>query len=302
MRFLIIGLGSMGKRRIRNLLALGETDIIGYDTNPEVAQKVQDKYNIKVSPMIEDKDPDAVIISTPPDHHNEWIKWSVLNKTPCFVEASVVLQDLEKINEQAKESGVLICPSCTFQFDRYVRKIKQMLNDGILGKPLGFNFHLGQLMLDWHPGQPLDNYYAAKKLTGAAKEMVTFDWTWLFDLFGFPEDVRGFYGKTLDMGCDIDDTYAMALKYPDKLGVMMTDAVAKDYIKRLVVNTDTMTLVQDWREGGIDESMYIDEMRAFIKAVKGEEKFSNTLDKDIKILKLLEKFENENKTTLGKGD
>ena len=35
MRFLIVGLGSMGKRRIRNLRALGETEIAGFDPRPE---------------------------------------------------------------------------------------------------------------------------------------------------------------------------------------------------------------------------------------------------------------------------
>ena len=33
MKFLIIGLGSMGKRRARNLLALKYSNIFGYDIN-----------------------------------------------------------------------------------------------------------------------------------------------------------------------------------------------------------------------------------------------------------------------------
>ena len=31
MKFLIVGLGSMGKRRVRNLQRLGMTDITGFD-------------------------------------------------------------------------------------------------------------------------------------------------------------------------------------------------------------------------------------------------------------------------------
>ena len=35
MRALVIGLGSMGKRRVRNLMALGYKDIAGYDPREE---------------------------------------------------------------------------------------------------------------------------------------------------------------------------------------------------------------------------------------------------------------------------
>ena len=37
--------------------------------------------------------------------------------------------------------------------------------------------------------------------------------------------------------------------------------------------------------------MYIDEIKKFIEAVKGNCKFPNTLDDDIKILELLQKVE-----------
>ncbi len=40
--------------------------------------------------------------------------------------------------------------------------------------------------------------------------------------------------------------------------------------------------------------MYIDEIKTFINAVKGEDKFPNSLDEDIKVLKLLNKIEKKN--------
>ena len=43
MKFLIVGLGSMGKRRIRNLHVNGEKNIIGFDIRPEKIKKTQKK-------------------------------------------------------------------------------------------------------------------------------------------------------------------------------------------------------------------------------------------------------------------
>ena len=47
MKVLVIGLGSMGKRRIRNLLKLGYKDIIGFDIRTDRINEVNKKYHIK---------------------------------------------------------------------------------------------------------------------------------------------------------------------------------------------------------------------------------------------------------------
>ena len=41
----------------------------------------------------------------------------------------------------------------------------------------------------------------------------------------------------------------------------------------------------------IIEEMYIEEMKSFVDAVKGEKKFPNSLEDDINVLKLLNKVE-----------
>ena len=48
MKVLVIGLGSMGKRRIRNLQALGVRDIIGFDQNKKIAVEAKKLYGIKI--------------------------------------------------------------------------------------------------------------------------------------------------------------------------------------------------------------------------------------------------------------
>ena len=47
LRFLIVGLGSMGKRRIRNLMSNGEHQIIGYDILPRRLKESKIKYQIR---------------------------------------------------------------------------------------------------------------------------------------------------------------------------------------------------------------------------------------------------------------
>lgn len=46
MRVLVAGLGSMGKRRVRNLQALEIEEIIGYDVRADRRSETEDSYQI----------------------------------------------------------------------------------------------------------------------------------------------------------------------------------------------------------------------------------------------------------------
>ena len=74
--FLVIGLGSMGKRRIRNLQHLGYHDISGFDLREDRCKETAAKYQIPVFSSLEaalDKaKPTAVIISVPPDKQKSY--------------------------------------------------------------------------------------------------------------------------------------------------------------------------------------------------------------------------------------
>ena len=80
MTFLIIGLGSMGKRRVRNLQVLKAGEIIGLELKEENRKEAEEKYGIKTFDNVDKinlEEIDAVIISTPPDKHNEWIDFAI---------------------------------------------------------------------------------------------------------------------------------------------------------------------------------------------------------------------------------
>ncbi len=241
MKFLIIGLGSMGKRRIRNLRQLGAGEILAFDPKEERRKEAVEKYGVKTFGSFQEaikETPDAFIVSTPPDKHNEYIKLAIENKKPAFVEASIILEGLEELNELAKKEKVFVAPSCTFKFHPAIREIKKIITEGKYGKVTNFIYYLGQYLPDWHPFEDIRNFYVGKKETGGAREMVAFELTWLVDLLGFPQNITGFYGKTLDMGVDIDDTYSFSLDFKDKFGSILIDVVARYAIRNLILNTE----------------------------------------------------------------
>src|SRR3989344_3777848 len=91
LRFLQIGLGSMGKRRIRCLFFHNQKNIIGYDPRDDRREEAEKKYGIKTVgdfSKISPADFDAVLISTPPDKHGSYMRWALKHGKHFFTEVA----------------------------------------------------------------------------------------------------------------------------------------------------------------------------------------------------------------------
>jgi predicted dehydrogenase len=327
--FLVIGLGSMGKRRIRNLKALGKENIVGIDTRTDRRKEAEAKYGISTE---EDFDVAvtkynfyAFIISVPPDLHHIYMKKALELQIPAFIEASVVDTDMEFIKEESKRKGILMAPSCTLHFHPAIIKIREIVKSNVLGKISNIIYHSGQYLPDWHSYESVNEFYVSKKETGGGREIVPFELTWITLLLGIPERVVGFYKKTIDIkgAEDIDDTYNLLMDYRDFIFNLNVDVVSRYATRKMIMNGSEKQLLWDWDENelklyepekgawtsiryetlsaqdgynrNITEQMYIDEVDAFLKAIKKEAAFPNSLDHDHKVLNILYSVERSDK-------
>ena len=323
MNYLIIGLGSMGKRRIRCLLALGhsETEIAGFDVREDRRQEAKSKYGVSVYDSFEkalkQHKPAACIISVPPDLHHIYMQKSVENGLPFFVEASVLDTNFEKLISETEAGSITAVPSATMLFHPAIKKIKQIIDEGELGNICNITFHSGQYLPDWHTYEEVSDFYVSNKETGGAREILPFELTWMTGIFGFPQRLSGVYKKTTNIkgAEEIDDTYSFILDYGSFLINGLIDVVSRSATRKLLINGDLKQLAWDWNKDAIEifdpeeqeweqrsysmkqaeegydhrigENMYIDEVRAFIDAVNGKKDFPNSLKEDHKVLKML---------------
>lgn len=323
MKALVIGLGSMGKRRIRCLQALGVASICGFDARADRREGAAREYGVEVRELLSAADVgafDVVIVSTPPDQHHSFMAWAIAAGRPCFVEASVICDPLPALLARARENGVLVAPSCTLRFHPAIRDIKEIVRSGHYGRVCNFSYHCGQYLPDWHPWEKVSDYYVSNPATGGAREIVPFELTWLVDALGWPTRATGLRMKTMDVGADIDDTYVALLRFEGFAGSLVVDVVARKAVRRLTLNLEQASLYWDWDDGrvrvheaasqrtievhqpkldahagyhqNIGEAMYIDEIRSFLAAVAGSDVFPHTLEDDIRVLDLLKSIEN----------
>lgn len=321
MKFAVIGLGSMGKRRVRCLHHLEHQDVIGFDNRQDRRVEAEKKYGIETVESLQEvwnRDPDALLISVPPDVHMKYAHEAAAKDVPFFIEASVTKTNLPELITKLEGKDLVAAPSCTMRYHPAIKIIKQVIEKGTLGKLSNYFYISGQYLPDWHPWEKPSEFYVSKKETGGGREIVPFEYTWLAWVFDFPQKVVGMYDQTVELepGVEIDDTYNCLFHYPDHfMGVLTVDVVSRLATRRFLLNGDKAQLRWDWEDshvelfhGGsgekevieystaaaasdynpnITEQMYYDEIDNFIRAVEGKEAFLNTLEEDLKVLEVL---------------
>lgn len=316
----------MGKRRIRNLHALGHSDIAGFDLRVDRITEAVSKYQI--SPFedfrvaLDSFQPDGVIISTDPRHHLEYAHAAVERNIACFIEASVVDADgILELNRKIEGTRAIVAPSCTMRFFPGPQKVKELLDSGVVGKVLNFNYQTGQWLPDWHPWEDIRDFYVSNPDTGGCREIVPFELTWLNDIFGTPEPLACVRAKVSDMPAEIDDVYHSVLGYPGgAIGAVTVEVLSRPHACRelrvigsqgeLIFSADSNSIRYatvehpEWSEislkaGTVEknyinpEEPYIEELGAFVEAARAGDPalFPNSLHEDGRILQILNRLE-----------
>jgi len=327
MKFLIIGLGSMGKRRIRNLLfhKVKKNNIYGFDLSEDRCEEVTKKYQVQTftnfALAVKQVKPTTLIISTPPHLHEFYFLYAAEHHLHFFVEVATTDQGYDKLQKiLAQNKELVAAPSCSYRFYQPIKKIKKLLDMGKIGRVQAFTHHMGQYLPDWHPWENYRQFYVSQAASSACREMLPFELSWLTWLFQdeFIE-ARGLTGKCSDLDLKIDDTYLALLKSKKGiLGNLMIEVIARFPFRSLRILGSQGVLEWEWQEQQIrlyqsktkkwstinlkaekklkayrtsTEGMYQDEIKAFLRALDKKEKFPYTFEEDQKnfrILKIIE--------------
>jgi len=142
LKFGVIGFGYWGPNIVRNLRALEGCAVVGVcDQSPTARKRLQASHPgvaVHCDPrdLLTSPDVDAIAVITPVWTHYELAKAALENGKHVFVEkpfTSNVAQAEELIN-LAEQKKLLIMVDHTFLFTGAVRKIKNLLEEGMLGK------------------------------------------------------------------------------------------------------------------------------------------------------------------------
>ncbi|MBF0305820.1 MAG: Gfo/Idh/MocA family oxidoreductase [Alphaproteobacteria bacterium] len=323
MNLLVIGLGSMGKRRIRCLKRLGVERIIAYDPRADRRAEAAAAYGIATFADWAEAaaaPADAWIVSTPPDTHVEYGLRAVARGVSFFCEANVTDPRADQLIERLDASGLVGAPSCTMRYYAGPKRIKALVEAGAIGRPLAFTYQCGQYLPDWHPWESYKDFYVSKRATGACREIVPFELAWIVDLLGPVARLSCLKDKVGDLDCDIDDVYQLLLRFERGAvsGHLMVDVLARPAVRLFRLCGADGTVEWDQAAGRVRlwtaatgaweafdlslgahvepgylhaEEPYVEETADFIAALRGEKPWAYDFREDGRMLALLTRAE-----------
>jgi predicted dehydrogenase len=256
-KFLIAGLGSIGRRHLGNLLALDEGDILLYRTH----QSSLPDDELAGFPAFTDLEaalacrPDVVIISNPSALHATVAIPAARAGCHLLLEKPVAhtLAGVGELKKAVQESGSRVLVGYQFRFHPGLQKAAELLQAGAIGRPLSARAHWGEFLPGWHPWEDYRRSYSAQaSLGGGVTITLSHPLDYLRWLFGDVDSVWAFAGKHGDLELDVEDCAEIGLQF--KQGILAS--VHLDYNQRppqhnLEVIGTQGTLRWDNQDGGV---------------------------------------------------
>lgn len=313
MRFLVVGYGSIGRRHLRNLIELGQKDIVLLRSHKSTLPDDEIK-DIPVETTIEaalSHRPDGVIIANPTALHLDAAIPAMKAGCAVFMEKPVSdsfehlsdLQDAMSCNNGRFQMGF------QFRFHPGLSQMLSMIRSGRIGKPLSFRAEWGEYLPGWHPWEDYRGSYSARKdLGGGVLLTLSHPLDYIRWFFGDPEWIWAMNGKISELDLDVDDIAEIGLRMDNG----MIGSIHLDYYSRparnglevigsegrLACNNLDGVLTLAMPDGSVEQiapdpvydrnNMFLEELRTFIKVTAGTEKPSCTLEDGIAVQRMVE--------------
>ena len=170
MRFLIAGFGSIGRRHLRNLLALGERDIVLYRTHRSTlpTDEIEQFPTESSLEAALGHRPDAVIISNPTALHLSVAIPAARQGCHILMEKPIShdLNGLDELRRALQQGGGQLLMGFQFRFHPTLRTAAGVIAAGEIGRPLAVRAHWGEYLPNWHPWEDYRQSYAARPELG----------------------------------------------------------------------------------------------------------------------------------------
>ncbi len=311
MKFLIAGLGSIGRRHFRNLRSLGQDDILLYRTGKATLPD-DELAGFPVETNLEAAlahRPEAVIVSNPTALHLDVAIPAAEAGCALLLEKPIShsIDGVDRLKAAVDRTGALVLVGFQFRYHPGLRAAKKLLESGEIGAPVSARAHWGEYLPNWHPWEDYRTGYAARPdLGGGVVLTLCHPIDYLRMLFG---EVSSVHGATSNhgLGLPVEDTAEVTLGFSS--GVI--GSIHLDYVQRppahwLEIIGTKGTLRWDNADGAVTcyrakigkseiipapdhferNALFLDELRNFLGMLEGREAPVCTLQDGVRALEI----------------
>ncbi len=314
MKFLIAGFGSIGRRHFRNLLSLGERDIIFYRTHKSTLDDDELSDFVVETDLAKAlaHDPDGVIISNPTAFHLDVAIPAAKGGCDILLEKPLShnMERVQTFKRIVENMGSNVLIGFQFRFHPGLQQIKELLVADQIGRPLSVRAHWGEYLPGWHPWEDYREGYSARAdLGGGVILTLSHPFDYLRWLVSEVRAVWAFTASNSDLDVDVEDTAEIGLRFEnDCIGSVHLNYTQRPPFHGLEIIGTRGTIQWRYNEGGVsvyditDErwrdyplksgfernDMFLDEMRHFIDVVSDRDDPICPLIDGIRVQELIE--------------
>jgi predicted dehydrogenase len=303
MKFLVAGYGSIGRRHLNNLIAMGENDVLLLRSHRSTLPE-SEIPDIPIETDIQSAlahQPDAVIVANPTSLHLDVAIPAAQAGCAILMEKPIShsWERIPELKQALKETGAGFLTGFQYRFHPGLGQVKQWLVEGRVGQVTTVKSHWGEYMPGWHPWEDYRFSYSARAdLGGGVVNTLCHPFDYLRWFFG---EVDQLSAHTSDRGLnlDVEDTADVLLQFSQGF----TANVHLDYLQRPGQHdlwiTGTMGSIHWDNASGIARlfdaetkqwyealpppdfernHLFLAEMAHFLRVVRGEEAPACTLE------------------------
>jgi predicted dehydrogenase len=220
LRVAVVGTGSIGRRHLGTLLALGATDPVAVSEHGRRTDLAVGGVEVAVRHRLDAVlgDVDLVVVATPTALHRDQAAAAIEAGCHVLVEKPVAVSSagLDDLDAAARAKGLVAAAAHQFRFEPGLVRLRDMVRAGALGTLLTVDGHQGEHLADYHPDEDYRIGYAARRDLGGGvlrtqvHHLDHLEWT-----FGPLERVYAVGGHRTDLEIDVEDTVTCLFRAAD---------------------------------------------------------------------------------------
>ena len=328
----VIGLGSMGKRRIRLIKDnFPEINVVGIDNNKERCDEVKSLFNIEVytdsMEFFNKNSFDAVFISTPPLTHSSIITQALNSNLNVFTEINLVSDGYGDNLKLSSQKELILFLSSTQLYRKEINYINSKVTES--NKTTNYIYHIGNYLPDWHPWESYKNFFVGNKKTNGCREILAIELPWIVNVFGDISRIHVSRNKITNLEIDYPDSFFINIIHKNgSNGALIVDLASRKAVRNLEIINEDMYISWDGTPQGFEEfdfdvnemkklnlydeissendynqtiieNAYLEEIKDFFKVLSGENNEGlHSFEKDKYVLDIIDIIETMNDTEI----
>jgi len=240
LNILLIGAGSIGKRHLANIFALGYTNISVITSSTLPPQFTGIATYKSISDAFARSHFDTAFICTPTANHFEALKILLQKKVEnIYVEKPLShntehVADMLNLAAQYKNNIVV---GYDLHFDPGIQKTRHLIQQGTIGKTASVNAFVGQYLPHWRPHEDHRKGMSARAETGGGVILdLVHEFDYLCWLNGPVETVAGFNINTGSLEIATEECAEILLRFANRsIGSVHLDYLQQSLVRHCII-------------------------------------------------------------------